>query len=115
METSTLLYLFYLAKVCIQIAIYFIFLLHSLAESIPYLAAVVVLLAIIPIVHLVAYLIIQKPLLVAPTIGYICFRYEFCLFLGIMLNIDKSPNWCPLVPTNLTGTNYHILCARNAC
>ena len=74
MHYLTLLYPFYVVKICTQLAIYIISLARPLSDSIQFIAIVVVLLAFIPVIHLVIHSLAQKPLSDLAIVAYTCFR-----------------------------------------
>lgn len=76
MNSFTLLYLFYSAKLCSQASIYFIWLEDSTSGKIAFIAAAVAVLAIFPFFHVLVHVFSAKPLSNSTFIAYLCFRWR---------------------------------------
>jgi len=74
MNSFTLLYLFYSAKLGSQASIYFIWLKDSSSGTIAFIAAAVAVFAIFPFFHVIVHVFSAKPLSNSTFIGYLCFR-----------------------------------------
>jgi hypothetical protein len=74
MNSFTLLYFFYSAKLSSQASIYFIWLVDSSSRTIAFIAAAVAVFAVFPFFHVIVYIFSAKPLSNAIFIAYLCFR-----------------------------------------
>jgi hypothetical protein len=75
MNSFTLLYLFYSAKLGSQASIYFIWLVDSSSGTIAFIAAAVAIFAIFPFFHVIVHIFSAKPLSSPTFIAYLCFRW----------------------------------------
>ncbi|KAH6704275.1 hypothetical protein BKA61DRAFT_581506 [Leptodontidium sp. MPI-SDFR-AT-0119] len=73
MDSFTLLYLFYFAKLGSQSSTWFIWRAHSTSTSIPYIAAVATPLAVVPLFHVIVHISMSKPLSSPSLVAYFCF------------------------------------------
>lgn len=76
MDSFTLLYLFYSAKLGCQASIYFVWLVDSTSRTIAFIAAAVALLAIFPLFHVIIHVFRRKPLSRSAFIAYLCSRWD---------------------------------------
>jgi hypothetical protein len=74
MDSFTILYLFYSAKLGSQASIYFIWLVDSSSRTIAFVAAAVAILAIFPFFHVIVHVFSRRPLSSPAFIAYLCFR-----------------------------------------
>jgi len=74
MESFTLLYLFYSAKLGCQASIYFIWLVDSSSRTIAFIAAAVAIFGISPFFHVIVHVFASKPLSGPAFIAYLCWR-----------------------------------------
>ncbi|KAH7363959.1 hypothetical protein BKA65DRAFT_125916 [Rhexocercosporidium sp. MPI-PUGE-AT-0058] len=74
MDSFTLLYLFYIAKLGFQSSTWYICQAHSTSPSIPYIAAAVTTLAVIPLFHVIVHISMSKPLSSTFIVAYFCFN-----------------------------------------
>jgi hypothetical protein len=80
MNSFTLLYLFYSAKLSSQASIYFIWLKDSSSETIAFIAAAVAVFAIVPFFHVIVHVFSAKPFSNSTFIAYLCFRWALYPF-----------------------------------
>ena len=74
MNSFTLLYSLYSAKLSSQASIYFIWLVNPSSRTIAFIAAAVAVLAVFPFFHVLVHVFSAKPLSNPTFIAYLCFR-----------------------------------------
>jgi hypothetical protein len=74
MCSPAILYLLYSAKLGSQASVYFIWLVDASSRSIAFVAAAVVILAIIPFIHIIVHVFSRGPLSNPAFTAYLCFR-----------------------------------------